>query len=117
MITHDAGAQQAGDMMQDLKTGHLLNASPKIQFIGQLVGSFFSIFVAVLAYMLYSNSYEIPGPEFQVPTAPVWLNMARFVNNGNLPPNVIYFCIAFGIAAAILPIFHGKLAISSNLTL
>lgn len=52
--------------MQDLKTGHLLRASPRAQFIGQLVGSFFSVFVAVGAYMLYSNSYEIPGPEFQV---------------------------------------------------
>jgi uncharacterized oligopeptide transporter (OPT) family protein len=53
-------------MMQDLKTGHLLRASPRAQFIGQLVGSFFSVFVAVGAFELYSNAYEIPGPEFQV---------------------------------------------------
>jgi len=100
----EAGAQQAGDMMQDLKTGHLLRASPRAQFIGQVVGSFFSVFVATGAYLLYSNSYDIPGPEFQVPTAPVWLNMARFVNDGKLPPNVTWFCIVFGIVAAILPI-------------
>eukprot|EP01127_Copromyxa_protea_P015255 TRINITY_DN435_c0_g1_i1.p1 TRINITY_DN435_c0_g1~~TRINITY_DN435_c0_g1_i1.p1 ORF type:complete len:657 (+),score=104.12 TRINITY_DN435_c0_g1_i1:100-2070(+) len=100
----EAGAQQAGDMMQDLKTGHLLKASPRAQFVGQVIGSFFSVFVAVGAFELYSNSYEIPGPEFQVPTAPVWLNMARFVNNGELPPNVVWFCIAFAILAAALPI-------------
>ena len=35
----ESGALQAGDMMQDLKTGHLVGASPKAQFYGQLIGS------------------------------------------------------------------------------
>jgi OPT family oligopeptide transporter len=30
----------------DLKTGHLLRASPKAQFYGQMIGSFFSVFVS-----------------------------------------------------------------------
>lgn len=100
----EAGAQQAGDMMQDLKTGHLLKASPKAQFFGQMIGSFVSVFVAVGAYELYSNAYAIPGPEFPVPTAPVWLNMARFVNGEPLPPNVLYFGIVFALWAASVPI-------------
>jgi OPT family oligopeptide transporter len=33
----EAGAQQAGDLMQDLKCGHLVRASPRAQFVGQLV--------------------------------------------------------------------------------
>lgn len=32
--------------MQDLKTGHLLGASPKAQFYGQMIGSFASVFIA-----------------------------------------------------------------------
>lgn len=32
----EAGAQQAGDLMQDLKTGALLKASPRSQFYGQV---------------------------------------------------------------------------------
>lgn len=32
----EAGANQAGDLMQDLKTGHLLGASPRAQFYGQV---------------------------------------------------------------------------------
>lgn len=47
------GAQQAGDMMQDLKTGHLLGGSPRAQFFAQLIGSAVSIVVAVAAYELY----------------------------------------------------------------
>jgi OPT family oligopeptide transporter len=42
----EAGAQQAGDLMQDLKTGHLLKASPKAQFYGQMIGSLASVFIA-----------------------------------------------------------------------
>ena len=38
---------QAGDMMQDLKTGFLLRASPRGQFYAQLLGSAASIFFAI----------------------------------------------------------------------
>lgn len=35
-----------GDLMQDLKTGQLLGASPKAQFYGQMIGSLASAFIA-----------------------------------------------------------------------
>ncbi|KAL0085569.1 OPT oligopeptide transporter protein-domain-containing protein [Phycomyces blakesleeanus] len=93
----EAGAQQAGDLMQDLKTGHLLRASPKAQFYGQMIGSFFSAFVATGAYLLYRTVYSIPGPEFPVPTAQVWLDMSRLVNGHPLPPHVSEFAFGFAI--------------------
>ncbi|KAJ1654374.1 OPT super [Dispira simplex] len=108
----EAGAQQAGDMMQDLKTGHLMHASPRAQFYGQMLGSFFSVFVSVGAYLLYTSSYEIPGPEFEVPTAQVWLDMSRLVNGHPLPTNSGPFIIGFALAFSCLPILesicHGK---------
>jgi OPT family oligopeptide transporter len=67
----EAGAQQAGDLMQDLKTGHLLGASPKVQFYGQLIGSVWSAVISAGIYKLYTHVYEIPGPLFQIPTAQV----------------------------------------------
>jgi OPT family oligopeptide transporter len=67
----EAGAQQAGDLMQDLKTGHLLGASPKVQFYGQLIGSAWSAIISAGIYKLYTRVYEIPGPLFQIPTAQV----------------------------------------------
>lgn len=93
----EAGAQQAGDLMQDLKTGHLLGASPKAQFYGQMIGSFASVFIATGAYLLYRSVYHIPGPEFPVPTAQVWLDMSRLVNGHQLPPHVSEFVFAFAI--------------------
>jgi len=67
----EAGAQQAGDLMQDLKTGHLLGASPKVQFYGQLIGSVWSAVIGAGIYKLYTKVYEIPGPLFQIPTSQV----------------------------------------------
>ncbi|CAO3597280.1 unnamed protein product [Absidia cylindrospora] len=93
----EAGAQQAGDLMQDLKTGHILHASPKAQFYGQLVGSLFGVVTASCAYLLYRTVYTIPGPEFPVPTAQVWLDMSRLVNGQPLPPHVTEFVIGFSM--------------------
>ncbi len=60
----EAGAMQAGDLLQDLKTGHLLRASPRAQFFSQLIGATFSVFVTVLAYNLYDFSYGVPSQNF-----------------------------------------------------
>ncbi|CAO3638228.1 unnamed protein product [Cunninghamella echinulata] len=102
----EAGAQQAGDLMQDLKTGHLLHASPKAQFYGQLIGSFFSAFAASGAYLLYRTVYTIPGPEFPVPTAQVWLDMSKLVNGQPLPPHVLEYVILFAFLFGIIVILQ-----------
>ncbi|KAJ2379127.1 OPT super [Coemansia sp. RSA 2607] len=100
----EAGAQQAGDLMQDLKTGHLLNASPRAQFVAQMIGSVFSVFITAGAYILYNKVYPIPGPELPAPTAQVWLDMARLVNGHPLPPHVWPFIAVFAGVFIILPI-------------
>ncbi|KAF8928198.1 OPT oligopeptide transporter protein-domain-containing protein [Dissophora ornata] len=91
----EAGAQQAGDLMQDLKTGHLMGASPKAQFWGQLIGSLASVFISTGVYKLYSSTYELPGPQFAVPTAKVWLDLARLVNGHSLPEHTAPFIWGF----------------------
>lgn len=87
--------------MQDLKTGHLHGASPRVQFVGQMVGSFVSVFVSTGVYMLYRK--ELFTTAYPVPVAAVWwafecflprsatdamrcrLSLARLVNTGGLP--------------------------------
>jgi len=100
----EAGAGQAGDLMQDLKTGHLIGASPRAQFYGQLIGSTFSIFVTTTAYNIYTRAYEIPGPSFPTPTAYMWLNLARLLRDGSLPEKsgsfMILFSVIFGLVSA-----------------
>lgn len=81
----ESGALQAGDMMQDLKTGHLLGAAPKAQFWGQIIGSVVGAVVSAGVYRLYTSVYEIPGGLFGVPTAYVWIFTARLVTGKGLP--------------------------------
>ncbi|PWN53729.1 OPT superfamily oligopeptide transporter [Violaceomyces palustris] len=97
----EAGAMQAGDLMQDYKTGHLIGASPRSQFKGQLIGSTLGILISCFAYKLYTETYEIPGPQFPAPTAAVWLNLARLVNRGHLPSKADVFMLAFGLLFAL----------------
>ncbi|KAF9932231.1 hypothetical protein FBU30_008653 [Linnemannia zychae] len=100
----EAGAQQAGDLMQDLKTGHLMGASPKAQFWGQLIGSLASVFISTGVYKLYSTAYELPGDQFAVPTAKIWLELARLVNGQSLPSHTVPFILGFAALFAGLTI-------------
>jgi OPT family oligopeptide transporter len=97
----EAGALQAGDLMQDLKTGHLLGAAPNAQFWGQIIGSAVGAVVSALIYRLYTSVYEVPGSLFQVPTGYVWIFTARLVTGKGLPPMAAQWAFA---AAAIFTI-------------
>jgi uncharacterized oligopeptide transporter (OPT) family protein len=92
----EAGALQAGDMMQDLKTGHILGASPKAQFYGQVIGSIFGAVVSTAVYKMYVNVYPVPGDQFQIPAAFVWIFTARLVTGQGLPPMAWQVAMLFG---------------------
>ncbi|KAF8421446.1 OPT oligopeptide transporter protein-domain-containing protein [Tirmania nivea] len=91
----EAGAQQAGDIMQDLKTGHLIGAAPRAQFYGQLIGSVVGAIVSAAVYRLYNSVYEIPSKLFQVPTAYIWIDCSRLVFGQGLPPYAREFASLF----------------------
>ena len=96
----ESGALQAGDMMQDLKAGHLLGAAPKAQFYGQLIGSFVGAIVSAWVYKLYTTVYEIPGGMFQVPTGYVWIFSARLVTGQGLPHMAWQWALGAGLLFA-----------------
>lgn len=100
----EAGALQAGDLLQDLKTGHLLGASPKAQFWGQLIGSGVGAVVSAAVYKLYTNVYTIPGGLFQVPTGYVWVFTARLVTGQGLPPRTAVFSAGAAVIWALLTV-------------
>jgi uncharacterized oligopeptide transporter (OPT) family protein len=49
-------AAQAADMTGDLKTGYLLRAKPKNQFIAQLVGAVVAIFLSCGLFILFTKA-------------------------------------------------------------
>ncbi|OAA59672.1 oligopeptide transporter [Niveomyces insectorum RCEF 264] len=81
----EAGALQAGELMQDLKTGHLIGAAPSAQFWGQVIGTSVGAIVSAFLYRLYTSAYVIPSDLFQIPTGYVWIFTARLVTGQGLP--------------------------------
>lgn len=77
-----AGASQAGDMMQDLKTGYLLGASPKKQFKAQCIGIFVGILFAIPIYKLFDSAYTIGDEAIPAPAAHAWKAMAELLSVG-----------------------------------
>ncbi|KAL8734364.1 MAG: hypothetical protein Q9166_001562 [cf. Caloplaca sp. 2 TL-2023] len=98
----ESGALQAGDMMQDLKTGHLLGASPRAQFYGQMIGSAVGAVASAGVYKLYTSVYEVPGGLFQVPTGYVWYFTARLVTGQGLPHMAWQWALGAGVIFAVL---------------
>ena len=49
-------AAQAGDMTGDLKTGYLLRAKPRNQFIAQLCGAVVSVFLTAGLFVLFTKA-------------------------------------------------------------
>ena len=102
-----AGASQAGDMMQDLKTGHLLGASPRKQFIAQLFGICAGVIFVVPVYNIFTTGYELGGDKLPAPAAMAWKAMAELLAKGldALPPQAgmaILIASAVGIAIPLL---------------
>ncbi|KAK7398752.1 OPT superfamily [Neonectria punicea] len=100
----EAGALQAGDLMQDLKTGHLLGAAPKAQFWGQVIGATAGAVLSAFIYRVYTRVYEIPGELFQVPTAYVWIFTARLVTGAGLPYMAKEWAVGAGALFAVTTI-------------
>ncbi|AGO13140.1 AaceriAFL016Cp [[Ashbya] aceris (nom. inval.)] len=98
----EAGAQQAGDLMQDLKTGHLIGASPRAQFTAQIIGASWSIGLSSIMYIFYNKVYEIPSQQFRIPTAFVWIDCARLVMGMALPRHALTCSIILGSIFAVI---------------
>jgi len=103
-----AGASQAGDMMQDLKTGHLLGASPRAQFKAQLVGIMAGVVFCVPIYMLFDTAYEIGGEQIPAPAAHAWKAMAEVLMMGReaLPAHAEMAVLAGLIFGAVMPLIR-----------
>jgi OPT family oligopeptide transporter len=101
-----AGASQAGDMMQDLKTGYLLGASPRKQFKAQLVGIAAGVIFAVPVYLLYDHAFDIGGAQLNAPAALAWKAVAEVLSQGfdALPPHARDAVFGGLIFGALIPI-------------
>jgi len=67
VVTIAAG--MAGDMMQDLKAGHLLGVKPESQMLAQMAGLLAASLVIGIVVISINQAYGIGGVEFPAPQA------------------------------------------------
>ncbi len=81
-VTAGAAASSA-DLLTDLKSGYLLGANPRKQFIAQFVGIFAGALVIVPAfYLIVPTANVLGGEEFPAPAAQVWKGVAELLAHG-----------------------------------
>jgi putative OPT family oligopeptide transporter len=99
-------ASIAGDTSQDLKTGFILGATPRLQQIGELIGVLTSAGVVCLIIQLLHQSVEaeggLGGPELPAPQGVLMKLVIDGVLDQNLPWSLIMIGGAIAIVAALL---------------
>ncbi|TPX64663.1 hypothetical protein SpCBS45565_g05710 [Spizellomyces sp. 'palustris'] len=112
-----SAASQAVDMVGDLKTGHLLRASPRTQFIAQIFGTFAAVFIGVGLFILYSSAYPcindptIEKCSFNLPSVTAWEKTAVALTSPkpSIPTSSGITAIVMGIVAVFSVILRHKL--------
>ena len=107
-------AGSAADLLTDLKSGYLLGANPRKQFLAQFSGIFIGTIVSVLAFsILVSDPKVIGSDQFPAPAAQTWAAVAKALSKGldALEPGKVRSIIAggvFGLVFALLPVLFPK---------
>jgi uncharacterized oligopeptide transporter (OPT) family protein len=112
-ITASAAGSSA-DLLTDLKSGYLLGAHPRKQFIAQFAGIFVGTVVTVFAFSVLVPDDSVLGTaKFPAPAAQTWSAVAKALSRGldALEPVKVWSIViggAVGIILSVLPIIFPK---------
>ena len=91
-------ASISGDTSQDLKTGYLLGATPRLQQTGELVGVLTSATFVCLSVLLLAETFGFGSEELPAPQA----TLMKLVIDGVLDQNLPWGLVAIGAGIAIV---------------
>jgi uncharacterized oligopeptide transporter (OPT) family protein len=98
-------ATSAADLLTDLKSGYLLGADPRQQFLAQFSGIFVGTVVTVLAFaVLVPNAQVLGTDQFPAPAAQTWSAVAIALGQGlsSLESVKLWLIFAGGVVGAVL---------------
>jgi putative OPT family oligopeptide transporter len=104
-----AVASSSADLLTDLKSGYLLGANPRKQFLAQFAGIFVGTLVSVLSFRLLVPDASVLGSDqFPAPAAQTWRAVALALSHGVSELGAVkVWCIAggalVGIVLTVLP--------------
>jgi putative OPT family oligopeptide transporter len=94
----------AGDTSQDLKTGFLVNATPKFQQIGEFLGVLFSAIFIGWTIFLLNKAYKIGSEVLSAPQATLMKLVVQGTFEAKMPWELIISGIGIGIVVELLGI-------------
>jgi uncharacterized oligopeptide transporter (OPT) family protein len=103
-------ATSAADLLTDLKSGYLLGANPRQQFIAQFAGIFVGSIVSVLTFaVLVPNAQVLGTDQFPAPAAQTWSAVAIALGRGLSSLEAIKLWLMFagavvGAALTLVPV-------------
>jgi putative OPT family oligopeptide transporter len=92
----------AGDMMQDLKVGHILGGTPWRMEIGEIIGVIFAAFVLAFPLMALDRVYEIGSAELPAPQAGLMALMANGIVAGEMAWPLVIVGMFFAIGLILI---------------
>ena len=105
-ITASAAGSSA-DLLTDLKSGYLLGAHPRKQFLAQFAGIFAGTLVTVLCFrIMVPDASVLGGKQFPAPSAQTWKAVAVVVSQGitKLAAVKMWSIVIGAIVGVILPL-------------
>ena len=103
-VTAAAGGSSA-DLLTDLKSGYILGANPRKQFLAQFVGIFFGVVAVVPAwYAMVPNKRALEA--FNPPATYMWKAVADLLTKGldMLPATAVWAIVIGAILGVALPV-------------
>ncbi len=100
-----AAAASSADLLTDLKSGYLLGANPRKQFIAQFAGIFVGTLVTVLSFRLLVPDASVLGTDqFPAPAAQTWRAVALALSEGvrSLGPLKTWCIVIGGLVGIVL---------------
>jgi len=100
-----AAAASSADLLTDLKSGYLLGANPRKQFIAQFAGIFVGTVVSVLSFrLLVPDASALGTDQFPAPSAQTWRAVALALSHGvrNLEPVKVWSIVVGGLVGTVL---------------
>lgn len=102
-------AGSAADLLTDLKSGYILGANPRKQFIAQALGIIGGTLIIVpVWYLLIPSADVIGSAQFPAPAAQVWASVSRLLSQGlsSLHPTIVMGMIVGGLLGILLTILE-----------
>jgi putative OPT family oligopeptide transporter len=88
----------AGEMLQDLKVGHILGGTPARMQLGDIFGVVVASLVLFFPLMILDNAYHFGSPQLSAPQAGLMAMLAQGIVGGNMAWPLVVVGILMGFA-------------------